>query len=201
MALCPGDVYHSNALGSTGSRSLRETEFHGRARSLGCAFDAPITWLQIPQWFEAGDEDATTLIGEFPVLLPSSLVSWLGWSPCGYCVAYTEDLPRFLCPDAPKPLPKAACMIDDGYMEFLGPVGTEVVSAYWRAFLLDNPGHPLGKFDKERLAHTLPIVLYGDEGTTGQNSFMLGTWILVSLANVCILFEHDLGSQFLAATK
>ena len=69
-------------------------------------------------------------------------------------------------------------MIERGYGEFLGPLGSAELVSYWRQFLADHASHPLKQANAARLSRTLPIVLYGDEGTTGPNSFMLGTWKL-----------------------
>ena len=72
-----GDIYHSTALGSVGTRALREDEFHRRIRGLGLAFDAGVTWLQIPLSVEAEDGPNlyTTVVKEFPVVLPSSFAA------------------------------------------------------------------------------------------------------------------------------
>ena len=71
-------------------------------------------------------------------------------------------------------------MIQQGYVDFLGPLGTEELGLYWEKFWCDHKSHRLSQCTKERLLRTVPIVLYGDEGTSGQNSFMLGTWSLCS---------------------
>ena len=79
-----GDIYNSNVLNSSSSRALRESELHARVKKLGCSFDAPVTWIQVPvvsSWVEDdfetdNDDDEKQLIREFPVMLPSSLAAW-----------------------------------------------------------------------------------------------------------------------------
>ena len=63
-------------------------------------------------------------------------------------------------------------------MDFLGPLGTQALLEYWQCFLADKPEHYLSGESEDRRLRTLPIVLYGDEGSVGPNSFMLGTWML-----------------------
>ena len=79
---------------------------------------------------------------------------------------------------------KAKCMIDEGYLDCLLPSDETKVLNYWKSFLEDlGDGHPMAGMDAARLSRTIPVVLYGDEGSNnvGQNGFMLGTWTLTYL--------------------
>ena len=72
-------------------------------------------------------------------------------------------------------------MIENGYLKYLLPADENEALAYWDAFLGDaGSWHPLASMSRNRLKKTIPIVLYGDEGSNknGQNGFMLGTWML-----------------------
>ena len=75
-------------------------------------------------------------------------------------------------------------MIDEGYLDCLLPSDKTTVIKYWKSFLEDlGDGHPMAGMDEARLSCTVPVVLYGDEGSNnvGQNGFMLGTWTLAYL--------------------
>ena len=79
-------------------------------------------------------------------------------------------------------------MINDGYQGFLLPEDGDDVLRFWKHYLEDRgQHHPMAAMPEERLKRTIPIVLYGDEGSskTGANGFMLGTWFLGEIKHSC----------------
>ena len=72
-------------------------------------------------------------------------------------------------------------MVEDGFVEYILPQDPDKILDYWKWFLKDHGSwHPLASMSQQRLKRTVPVVLYGDEGSSrsGHNGFMLGTWRL-----------------------
>ncbi|CAJ1343373.1 unnamed protein product [Effrenium voratum] len=65
--------------------------------------------------------------------------------------------------------------MDVGFLDFVIP--PDCLSLYWKQILQDFPQHPLhGR--EQQWKRAIPIVLWGDEGTKGNNSWMLFSWMV-----------------------
>ena len=67
-------------------------------------------------------------------------------------------------------------LVDEDWLQVLGPLDS--LSEYWEKMLLDLPSHPLCG-DVHKMSRSIPITLWGDEGTVNRNSWMISNWSLV----------------------
>lgn len=75
----------------------------------------------------------------------------------------------------------ARALMDVGFLDFVIP--PDCLSLYWKQILQDFPQHPLhGR--EQQWKRAIPIVLWGDEGTKGNNSWMLFSWRLGGIFKV-----------------
>ena len=63
-------------------------------------------------------------------------------------------------------------MINEGFLEALGPL--DILTEYWQSMAPQLNHPPL----ENCWSCTVPICLWGDEGTVGNASWMFGTWYL-----------------------
>ena len=69
----------------------------------------------------------------------------------------------------------AKALMDVGFLDLVIP--PRCLALYWKQILLDFPEHPLhGR--EQQWERAIPVVLWGDEGTKGNNSWMLFSWKL-----------------------
>ena len=71
---------------------------------------------------------------------------------------------------------KVQALVDDGFLDTMFESPGQL-QQYWAQLLPDFPNHWLAKHS-ERWAHSVPIVLWGDEGTLNNSSWMIVSWTL-----------------------
>jgi hypothetical protein len=76
------------------------------------------------------------------------------------------------------------CWLCEGFQKLLFPY--DQLQEYWATILQDIPSHPLTT-TPQKWKRSVPLVLWGDEGTVSNRTWMLATW------------KHDY-YQFLCAT-
>ena len=73
-------------------------------------------------------------------------------------------------------------MLAGGVPDELFPPGS--LEPYWEAMLKDFPDHPLHTY-KGRISHSVPILLWGDEGQALRRNWLLATWWLARFSVQC----------------
>ena len=169
-----GDAYGSDVLSGFQSRPLRESEFHARAARSGHSLKCDITWVAAPAIGEDGTADT---IESFPVLLPSSLALRLHRNCFGMGFSYQLCFYVWILKFGTQQ--EARALLGQGFVSTMIPDSPDELHDYWQKMLLDFPGHHLCS-KPAQWRWTIPVAIWGDEGSLNRRSWMLTSWKLGS---------------------